>query len=147
MGAGLNRFVVLSLAHPVALSHRQDRCHRQVTFYGESEWLPFMGAISTLGTASNTFDGADRYPPMGIDEGSKLWEKTAVVLQGTTNPPDHPDSARLPPWMGTFVVANLVPGLRGRPGKVAAFGRPFWQKVDGYGASRKSMNQNFSFHI
>ncbi|NTZ05347.1 hypothetical protein [Burkholderia metallica] len=129
------------------LSHRQDRGGGQVTFYGETEWLPFMGAISTVGTESKILDDADRYPPMGIDEGSKLWEKIAVVLQGTTYPSGDLDSTHLPPWMGTFVVANLVPGFPVRPGKVAAFGRVFCQKVDGYGALDKSCNQNFSFHI
>ncbi len=85
------------------LSHRQDRGHRQVAFYGETEWLPFMGAISSFKAESNTVDDADRYPPMGIGKGSKLWEKYEAVLQGTTNPPSDLDSPRLPPWMGTFV--------------------------------------------
>ncbi len=52
---------------------------------------------------------------MGIDEGSKLWEKTSVVLQGTTNPAGDLDSAHLPPWTGTFFVANLVPGFPVHP--------------------------------
>lgn len=65
----------LLLDGPVKHSHRQDQDRRQVTFYGKNEWLPFMGAISTVGRESNIVDGADRYPPMGIDEGSKLWEK------------------------------------------------------------------------
>ncbi|MCA8032910.1 hypothetical protein LGM46_07930 [Burkholderia arboris] len=61
---------------------------------------------------------------MGIDEGSKVWEKTAVVLRGTTNPPDDLDSAHLPPWMATFVVANLVPGFAGADRK----GSGFWEE-------------------
>lgn len=71
----------------------------------------------------------------------------AAVLQGTTNPSCDLDSIRLPPWMGTFVVANLVPGFATRTGKVADFGRNFGQKVDGYGALRKSLNLGFFFHI
>ena len=71
----------------------------------------------------------------------------AAVLQGTTNPSCDLDSIRLPPWTGTFVVANLVPGFATRTGKVAASGRNFGQKVDGYGALRKSLNPGFSFHI
>ena len=71
----------------------------------------------------------------------------AAVLQGTTNPSCDLGSIRLPPWTGTFVVANLVPGFAMRTGKVAAFGRNFGQKVDGYGVLRKSLNPYFSFHI
>ncbi|OXI29040.1 hypothetical protein CFB89_33250 [Burkholderia sp. AU16741] len=61
-----------------------------------------MGAIYTFKPESDAVDHADRYPPMGIDEGSQLWEKTAAVLRGTTNLPRDLDSARLPPWMATF---------------------------------------------
>lgn len=84
-------------------SHRQGRGPGQVTVYGENEWLPFMGAISTFKPESSCADPADRYPPMGNDKGSQLWEKKATVLRGTTNLPGDLDSARLPPWMGTFV--------------------------------------------
>jgi len=71
----------------------------------------------------------------------------AAVLQGTTYPSCDLDSIRFPPWMGTFVVANFVPGFATRAGKVAPFGRNFDQQVDGYGARRKSLKQGFSFHI
>lgn len=139
-GSPSESILCLAPAGSTKPSHRQGRYRTQVTFYGETEWLPFMGAFSTFGTNSKTIEDADRYPPMGIDEGSKLWEKTAAVLRGTTNRPDDLDSAHLPPWMATFVVANLVPGLPVPTGKVAAFGRNFDQKVDGYGALHKSIN-------
>lgn len=39
-----------------------------------------MGMIFMFGMVSNMFDGVDRYFFMGIDEGSRLWEKMVVVL-------------------------------------------------------------------
>lgn len=84
---------------------------------------------------------------MGDDEGSKLWEKNGRVLQGTTNPVVDRDSARLPPWMGTFPGANLVPGFCSRTRKVASFGSFFGLKVDGYGAPRRSHHHEFPFCI
>lgn len=53
----------------------------------------------------------DRYPFMGANEGSKLWEKNGPVLQGTTNPAVDRDSARLHPMDGYLPGANLVPGF------------------------------------
>ena len=42
------------------------------------------------------------------------------------------------PMDGYLRMAILVPGCPVEPGKVAAFGRYFDQKVDGYGALNKS---------
>lgn len=73
--------------------------------------------------------------------------ETAVMLRGITHPPGAIDFAHLPPWTGTFAVANLVPGFSGHPGKVATFGRLFDRKVDGYGVPHKQNNINFPFCI
>ena len=51
------------------------------------------------------------------------------------------------PMDGYLRVANLVPGCAVEPGKVAAFGKYFDQKVDGYGALNKSRNTDFPLHI
>lgn len=65
---------------------------------------------------------------MGIDEGSNLWEQNSTVLQGTTNPADDRDSARLLPMDG------YLPGGKSRAGflypnmKGSGLWDAFWPK-------------------
>lgn len=42
----------------------------------------------------------ERYLPVGIDEGSKLWEENETVLHGTMNVPNDLGSAHLFPMDG-----------------------------------------------
>jgi len=92
-----------SLNSPIKLSHRQERGCGQVTFYGEIGRLPFMGAISPFGPESNAVDDADRYPRMGTDKGSKLWEKSRPYCRAPRIPlaisiPFVCPHGRVPSW-------------------------------------------------
>ncbi len=53
-----------------------------------------------LSAASMQSRPVERYPPVGIDEGSKLWEENETVLQGTMYVPNDLDSAHLFPMDG-----------------------------------------------
>ena len=134
----------------MAGSHGQDRWDRQVTIYGESNGLPFMGRWlpSALKSAQPTRpEPVKRYPPVGIGEGSKLWEESRSVLQGTTNFPNDPDSPHLLPMDGYLAKGKSHAGFP-RPGmKGSGLWEAFCRKVAGYGVPHSSYDCEFSFYI
>lgn len=87
-----------------------------------------MGAIFAVRIENDAIDETDRYPSMGNDEGSKLWEKNAAVLQGTTNPVDDLDSARLSPMDGYLPGGKSRAGFRCPDIKGSGFWEAFFSK-------------------
>ena len=113
------------------------------------QWVAVMGRWlpSALKSAQPTRpEPVKRYPPVG-GEGSKLWEESRSVLQGTTNFPNDPDSPHLLPMDGYLAKGKSHAGFP-RPGmKVAACGKHFCRKVAGYGVPHSSYDCEFSFYI
>lgn len=118
----------VSSGRVVSCSHRQVRCHGQVTFYGETGWLPFMGESRREEWHTTKPMLADRYLSMGFEMGSKLWEKNGAVLQGTTNPADDPDFARLLPMDGYLPEGKSRAGFRFREMKGSGLWETFRSK-------------------
>lgn len=87
-----------------------------------------MGAISAGGIENNEIDDAERYPPVGIDEGSKLWEEKRAVLQGTTNSADDLDCGRLSPMDGYLSGGKSRAGFRCPDTKGSGFWEAFFSK-------------------
>ena len=106
-------------------------------------WLP-----SALKSAQPTRpEPVKRYPPVGIGEGSKLWEESRSVLQGTTNFPNDPDSPHLLPMDGYLAKGKSHAGFP-RPGmKGSGLWEAFCRKVAGYGVPHSSYDCEFSFYI
>jgi hypothetical protein len=70
----------------------------------------------------------DRYPSVGIHEGSKLWEGSAAVLQGTMNSPNDLESAHLLPMDGYLAEGKSRAGFQWPGGKGSGLWEGFWTK-------------------